>query len=378
VMVEGDDLDISTRTGFSARLMCQEDSPPGAEVTHITMTDIQSSLAANQPADDDIVDDESSNDVTIHAGGTFGIETYTSPKASPFGTFTGSQIFGARGVFFSNPAGADTQAYILTDNLGTLRTPPNTVAFIVSNTRAGDRILVARDTGTAGLIDKDQFGGIETPAGDYNDLADRIIRAAGTLDAEVPQSGFVRVVETTLQQEHHYVYDTVNLVDEEFNLRDNGASYAGTTTTGTTDIRLEDTGQTFQTDLVLVGMLVHFASLSSTYEVVNVDAEDGFDMVLLYGAGGAADSGETYTINALIQIYATSDNIYDLLLDVEETTGTDGTPGSEQNTFVQSTTFDVVVNVRQGKLILPFTQNTGITSAGGGVTVVRAEDTIAV
>ncbi|MHC4736560.1 MAG: hypothetical protein ACYTDW_19200, partial [Planctomycetota bacterium] len=107
--------------------------------------------------DDTISGVDSGNTVearTVAGGGTYGIVSFTSPKASPFGTFTGSQIFGARGVAFINPASADVQAYILTDDIGTLNTPPNTVSFT--------GILVARDTGTSGIIDKDQFGGMTT------------------------------------------------------------------------------------------------------------------------------------------------------------------------------------------------------------------------
>ena len=90
----------------------------------------------------------------------------------------------------------------------------------------------------------------------------------------------------------------------------------------------------------------------------------------MYGAGGLV-SGDAYTINETIQAYDTSDDIYDLILDTEAT----GTTTS--NTFVQSTNFDTVVNVRQGKIILPFTQNQAVNASGATVTVVRQDDTIA-
>jgi hypothetical protein len=61
-----------------------------------------------------------------------------------------------------------------------------------------------------------------------------------------------------------------------------------------------------------------------------------------------------------------------LILDLEAT----GTTAS--NSFIQSTTFNTVANVRQGKDILPFTANPDIDSSGGSVAVVRTEDTIAV
>ena len=216
------------------------------------------------------------------------------------------------------------------------------------------------------MLDKDQFGGMTAQA-----ISILTLTIAGSIDSEVPSSGFARVVETTLLQEHTYVYDSITGTTV-FNLR---PITAGTTTTGTTDTNLEDTGQTWQTEGVLPGMLVHVASLSSTYEVVAAVDEDTLTIKLIYGAGGLADSGETFTINETIQAYATSDDIFDLILDVEAT----GT--TESNTFVQSTSFDVVVNVRRGGAgdspILPFTQNPAVGASGGSATVVRTPDTIA-
>ena len=55
-----------------------------------------------------------------------------------------------------------------------------------------------------------------------------------------------------------------------------------------------------------------------------------------------------------------------------------GTATTTSNTFVESTSPNkAVVNVRQGKVILPFTANPDITSSGGSVSVVRSPDTIA-
>ena len=389
-MTDGDNVTIATRTNFSARLLaqCGTFTP-----THITLTDIQTSLTSAQPGDNDVVDDETGDDVTLHAGGTLGLNFLTSPKSAPFGTFTGSQIFGAPGVYYSNPAGADTQAYILTDNRGTLNTPPNTVAFTVENTRAGDRILVARDTGIAGVIDKDQFGGIATGT-----LAASTITVTGSIDSEVPTSGYVRVVSTAagtgLLQEHHYVYDSRTTgASGVFTLRPDAAG-TGITTGDTPDAAgvatLTDTTATFQTDNVEIGMLVRNTTALKTthvWEVVSITSETALEVRQLYGPLDATqdwDVSDTYTINTLIGDhttpgnYSVNDNLYDLILDLEETVGTDGAPGSESNTFIQSTTFNVVVNVRQGKAILPFTQNAAIGASGGSVTVVRSEDTIAV
>jgi hypothetical protein len=326
-------------------------------------------------ADNDALRDETPDTVTIEngagatlffAGAGGGIETFTSPKGSPFGTFTGTQIFGARCINYTGFHDDDTQNYILTDDLGVLNAPPNTVTFSVFNTLSGDNVLVARDTGVLGVIDKDQFGGMTAVA-----ASSKTITVAGTIDSEVPTAGYVRVVENALQQEHHYVYDSITGTTI-FNLRDITAS---STTTGTTDTNFEDSTADFVGENVTPGMLIYVASLTSTYEVVARVDLNTLTIKLLYGAGGLADSGEAYTINETIQLYATSDDIYDLIIDQEATGAT------TSNTFVQSTLFDVVVNVRRGGAgddpILPFTANPGVTASGGSSTVVRTPDTIA-
>ena len=371
LMTEGDDvLSATGGSTWTARLMGFSD---GTTPTYISVTDQQTSI--DSIINNDVVEDESSDTVTIDSGGTVGIQNFTSPKSSPLGTFTGSQIFGARGVVFIGIT-SDPQAYILTDDFGVLNNPPNTVNFTVSNTLALDRILVARDTGTDGIINKDQFGGIEAPAGAFNGIGDVVIRVAGAIDVEVPQSGFVRIVETTLRQEHHYVYDSRTISLGDFNLRTAG-SFAGTAdnTGGTTSpTLLNDDGQAFQTDLVAPGMLMRDTTNGDFYEIVSVDSESQCTIIQIFGTGGTFASGDLYEINKLIQNYATSDNVYDLILDVEAT----GTSVVNSFTKTVSANFDVVVNVRQGKIILPFTLNQLVEDGNTTVTVVRQPDTIAV
>lgn len=370
-MTEGDDI-LSTTGGstWTARLMGFSD---GTTPTYISVTDQQTSV--DSIINNDVVEDESADTVTIDSGGTVGIQNFTSPKSSPFGTFTGTQIFGARGVVFINIT-VDPQAYILTDDFGVLNSPPNTVNFTVSNTLALDRILVARDNGTDGIINKDQFGGLEAPAGSFNQEGNVTIRVAGAIDVEVPQSGFVRIVETTLRQEHHYVYDSRTISLGDFNLRTAG-SFAGTAddTGGTTSpTLLNDDGQAFQTDLVLPGMLMQDTTNGTFYEIVSVDSESQCTIVQIFGTGGDFASGDGYEINKLIQLYATTDNVYDLILDLEAT----GSTVVNSFTKTVAANFDVVVNVRQGKIILPFTLNQLVEDGSTTVTVVRQPDTIAV
>ena len=373
-LVQGEDLVNETQAGQTMRLVADNAAAAGEGVgqDYVTLMDVQTSIFTL--ADNDVLADSgSTDDITIDTAGAGGaVLSVSSPKSSPFGTFTGTQIFGAQGVDFRNPGAGDAQAYILTDDLGTLRSPPNTITYSVANTRAGDRILVARDTGTSGVIDKDQFGGMTAVA-----ASSKTITVAGSVDGEVPAAAVVRVVENTLQQEHRYYYASRTTgASGVFTLVDITAASA---TAGTSSTALSKTGgPSFITEGVQVGMLVQDTTNTGTYEVVSVDGADDLTIRHLYGADLFA-SGDAYNINETIQLYAVSDDIYDLILDYEEDVGTDGSPGSISNTLVKAGgSFGTVVQVRQGKVILPFTQNQSQGQTDTSVTAVRTPDTIAV
>lgn len=366
---EGDDLTQTTGGSWTGRLAASNQAGAGEDVpgSYITVTDEQTSLEGL--VDTDVVDDEAADQVTIDTSPNASL-AISSPKSSPFGTFTGTQIFGAQGIDFRNPGAGDSQAYILTDDLGTLRTPPNTISFTVANTRALDRVLVARDTGTAGVIDKDQFGGMTAVA-----ASSKTITIAGAIDGEVPQIGVIRVVENTLEEEHRYYYDDRNTATGVFSLIDITAASA---TAGTSSTVLSKTGgPSFVTEGVQVGMLVQDTTNTGTYEVVSVDGADDLTIRHLYGADLFA-SGDAYEINETIQLYAVGDDIFDLILDYEEDVGTGGAPGTMSNSFVRAGGgLAVVVQVRQGKIILPFEQNQAVGQSDVTVTAVRTPDSIA-
>lgn len=365
VFTEGDD--ITGQGGYTARVFGSNIAATGEGTlqNYVMLTDQQTSLDAIIN-NDTLTDTTGGDTVLVDTAGAGGVvQQFTSPKASPFGTFTGSQLFGARGVLYTGQNDNDTQAYTLIDDNAVQRVSPNTVTFSVANTLALDRVLVARDTGVSGIIDKDQFGGMTAVA-----ASSPTITVAGTVDAEVPTAGYLRVVETTKQEEHKYEYSS----------RTTGASGVftltaitpSTATAGTGVTTLIDSTADFVTEGVVPGMLIQNTTGGFTFEVVSRTNLTTLVIVQVFGTGGTFASTNAYTINETIQLYAVTDNIYDLILDTEAT----GTTTS--NTFVQSTLFDTVVNVRQGKAILPFTQNQAVTASGASVTVVRQADTIAV
>lgn len=382
-MTDGED--VTGQNGYTARLAGYSTSVSWASpADYITLSDSQTSL--DSVIDNDTISGVSSTNTvearSVGGGGTYGIVSFTSPKASPFGTFTGSQIFGARGVAFINPASTDVQAYILTDDIGTLNTPPNTVSFTVANTAADDRILVARDTGTSGIIDKDQFGGMTAAT-----QGDATLTVASTpLNEQVPPVGYLRVIDTTpalsrlgntdTQQEHKYEYSSVDLSTGTFTLTsmdDDGSVTSASTT------QLIDTSADFTSPAVKVGMLVRNTTASKeshVWEVTNVVSATVLDVSPVYGPGDATqdwDVSDTFQINQAITSYTTSDDAYDLILDIEAS----GTSVSNSFTKTLSSNFGVVVNVRQGKVILPFTLNQTQGDGDTTVTVVRQPDNIA-
>ena len=384
-MADGDDLIVDGANTWTARLIAQSSGTTSIAETYITVTDQQTSI--DSVVNGNEIDDESGDTITAlstGSGATYGIVNFTSPKSSPFGTFTGTQIFGARGVNFTNFAASDAQAYILTDDTGTLNNPPNTVTFTVNNAASLDRILVARDSGVSGVIDKDQFGGMTTTS-----AGDTTLTCSGSVDSQVPQVGYLRAVDTSpalsrmgntdTQQEHKYEYSSrTSGAGGVFTLT--AVSDATGSCTSSSSTQLIDSGAGWNTGVVVkVGMPVRNTTTGDIWEVTSVVSDTTLSVKQIYGSGtggigdGTWTSSDSYEINRAITAYTTGDNIFDLILDLEASAAT------ASNTFTKtlSSDFGVVVNVRQGKVILPFTLNQTQGDGSTSVTVVRQPDNIA-
>ncbi|MCU0963549.1 MAG: hypothetical protein MUF08_00495 [Burkholderiaceae bacterium] len=85
---------------------------------------------------------------------------YAEIKVSPFGSFAGGKLFGARGVWLTNVSDPNNRS--LVDNNNVTRTPPVQMTVSVTGVAASDRVLVAR--ATAGVINKAQFTILSTTA----------------------------------------------------------------------------------------------------------------------------------------------------------------------------------------------------------------------
>ena len=366
-LAEGDNIENFTQNPglTSAQLLANQTT-----ADYLTLTDISGTFA-----DDDELRDETGAADHVDIDGS--PITIAPVKASPFGTSTGSQIFGAPGVLFLNPAPADIQNYILTDNLINLRTPPNTVSVSIASLIAGDVGFMARDTGVAGIIDKDQNGGLTAPAGLNNGQSDTQVEVANAIDSETPASSTVRIVDTSTTSSNEHRYRYASFSGQIFTL------VVPTAATGSHDganndtDSLDDAGQLFSSGAVpvVVGDLVRNTTKDEVWEVTSVaDGSLGVKpFVGVSNPGTDWDNGDAYEINALIQNYDASDNMYVPLIDGVAT----GSVLSNSLVKTPAANFGVVINVRRGKVILPFSQNATVTDNGLASSAIRTPDTIA-
>ncbi|RLE21492.1 MAG: hypothetical protein DRJ50_09150, partial [Actinobacteria bacterium] len=351
-MTEGDDV-FETAGTFTGIILSDNQTDD-----YLMLTD---PFDATTLLTSDELQDESANTVDVNGAPTI----ITPVKASPFGTSTGTQIFGSRGVLFVNPGSGDAQAYILTDDNGVLRTPPNTVTVEVTGLEIDDVVMMADDDGNAGVIDKDRFGGMTVQA-----TSSTTIVVAGTIDSDVPTAGYVRVVDDSGQEEHRYRYssrDTTTFTLVELN---------STTTSAGTGTVLHDTAGNFIVNGVKPGdYIVNNTDAADVAVVVSVDSAIQLTTTQLTG-GGTNDwaNGDAYDVGQTIAAYTTSDNVFAPIIDMAAVAGD---AGVLSNTLVQSAGFGVVTNVRQGKIIIPFTQNANVGATGLSLAAIRTDDTIA-
>lgn len=194
-------------------------------------------------------------------------------KQAPFGSFAGGRFFGARGVFISGIAGADSQNYELIDANGTTRTPPNFQTVSVTGTVNGESLAVYErwhdePTGTVTFATSDDsitinsggdFDGIEvgaliTVTGSTNNNgtftvatieSSTKITVEENLTDETPGAGAVDFVSNNVDRQYYTGHATNN--DE---------------TDGTFEVN-----ETIDTDLPSTGnIVVQYVNSSETYE----------------------------------------------------------------------------------------------------------------
>ena len=289
------------------------------------------------------------------------LRVITPIKVAPYGTFAGGIWFGAAGVVFNNVPGADANNFRLTDDENNPVQAPVKVTATIANTRDLDALAMFRLDAPGGIIDKTEY---TAAASTIHTLT---LNVGATITADTPLSGVVRLVGAD--------------ENEEFRMR--YASFAGTAFTldgtlglvadgGTTTTVIVDAAGSFNTT-AKPGDLIKNQTAGGTAHILTVDSDT---QITLTRAISGQTTGDTYHINANPITVDTSDNVYVPIIDIEEDTGTDGSPGSAESIITYLADVDVRVRVRQAGVILPFETDGVITTAGLTISAIRAADTI--
>ncbi|KKN44104.1 hypothetical protein LCGC14_0696310 [marine sediment metagenome] len=288
------------------------------------------------------------------------IRSITPITASPLGTFAGGTFFGAPGIALTaaNLVGADVQAYQLIDDDGIVQIPPNAQAVSIGNLISGDAVAVFRRTGT--VINK-----IQLTLTTGNNQGDSTLVMNATIPSDNPTNANskVRVVSVSGDEQRYrydsYATDTFTLSPASTGVSDGGNSSA---------TRLHDTTGSFSTDEVEVGDMVRNGTTGAVIRVTNVISDAEIDTDAL--PGGDSWSGDSYSVNTLVQNYSSGDNAYVPFLErVADAT-------SETNQFIYTGDLDVRVVARNAGIILPFTVDTTVVNTGLSQDVIRTPDDI--
>lgn len=337
----------------------------GTVVAHHTTNDILM-LRSSRGTFNDVnnIEVDGSNYVT---GPTCTVITPT--RQSPFGTFAGGTFFGATGVVLLNYKAADANSFQLTDDEGNVVTVPVKVSVEVTNTRVDDRIAVFRLTGSGGDIDKTEYS---TAAGGA--IGNTTIVVGSAINITVPgksQGGVIRMVDVDNELEYRLRYASWDTSTFTLDYIDGNLAETGTDTD-----TIVDTGAFTDT---LVGDLVinrdRADAVSYVTEVTDANT------IQISPAIASQTTGDEYDVNTVPFAYDASDYAYISFIDVHETTGSDGTPGSEETAggvTYSGGDFPIYVRVRarQAGDIIPFETDSQITTAGMSVAVIRTPDTI--
>lgn len=129
--------------------------------------------------------------------------SYTESKQSPFATYAGGKIFGARGIWIEGAS--DSNNRVLIDAAGATRTPPLSMTATVTGVVSGDRVLLARSTGSgSNTINKSQY----TLNGTHTAATSIVVNEVVAND--IPTTGVIRVGDA------RFTYATLNRATKTF------------------------------------------------------------------------------------------------------------------------------------------------------------------
>ena len=111
---------------------------------------------------------------------------YTEVPSAPFGTFAGGTFFVAQGWFITGVLPAESTKYQLIAHDGTSQVPPTLISVVVGNLISGDRVLVARDNGSGGIL-KDEYTPVAASSGAT------ALTIVESIKTDTPAAGVIRI-----------------------------------------------------------------------------------------------------------------------------------------------------------------------------------------
>lgn len=282
---------------------------------------------------------------------------YTPVKSAPFGTFAGGTFFGAQGVWVEGLASG--QSYQFIDSNGTSRSPYAQITISVTSVVSGDRISVFRTSG--GLVSKS----IYTSHATSNDTNDSNFVIQEAIASDTPDSGVLRIVDTSANKEHRIRYNSWDTSTFTFPTAVTGTADSADVT-GTS---LYDASGDFITNGIVSGDLLRNTTDGSWCQVITVGATTITHTPLTGGSENDWDSSDAYSFHTLPVDYDGTDTAYVPFLD-EIASST-----SVSKTVLYNSNRDVLIRVRK-KGILPFETSGTVSSSGLSVAAIRTTDSI--
>lgn len=306
---------------------------------------------------DDIVETEATNELQ----GVHVITTISPNAGAPFGTFAGGTWFLAFGTVLTGVNSLDANNYQALANDGIIYVEPTQVTIEVTNTRENDRVSVFELTAAGGTIKKDSYT-IDATQGASPQTSVKVDPAIGQ---NRPAAGRIVWVDDSASEE--YVYRYTSYTGDVFTLFTQASTTMDATSGETTIV---DAGA-FSS--VLVGDLIYNSTRTAFAYVTEVTSANE---IQLDRAITSQASGDSYEVGTTRSSYDAADTLYVPYILEHETTGTDGSPGSESVNVVYGTDVPVLVRVRQAGDIIPFEAPSTISDTGSSTGAIRNPDTI--
>jgi hypothetical protein len=291
----------------------------------------------------------------------------TPVSVAPYGTFAGGTWYCAPGVVLDNVNTNDTNKWNTTDDEGFAKQRPTKVPIEITNTRIGDWLALWRLKGSGLDIDIDEY----TIDGTQGAAPQTTVKVDPAITPDTPAAG--RIVLRDISTGVEYIHRYTSWTGDEFTLF--GA--ASTTNESADENSITDTGAFGST---LVGDLV--CNTDRSNQVAYVTEVTSANEVQIAPPITGQTNGDAYVLGytADYTALAVEDYAYVPFMLVYETTGTDGSPGTESTEITYSGSIPVLLRARNaagtGYNIKPFATEVAIGGGGLAQGVIRNPETI--